>query len=88
MRLEPVSSIGSETGPLGGLSARQRQCLDLVAKGLSSAEVGRRLGVSSRTVDEHVAHACDILGVRTRVQAVVILVSSARRFAEPRSFLP
>ena len=35
-----------------------------------SADTGRILGISARTVDEHVAHACARLGVRTRVQAV------------------
>lgn len=56
------------------LSTRQAQCLQLAAEGLSSRQIGRRLAVSSRTVDDHLRAACLRLGVRTRVQAVAWLV--------------
>ncbi len=69
------------------LSERQKTCLALAGEGLSSARIGERLGLSSRTVDEHLLLACRALGVRTRVQAVARLAATARRDAEPRSFL-
>jgi DNA-binding CsgD family transcriptional regulator len=53
------------------LSARQRECLAWVRQGKSSGVIGEILGVSVRTVDEHLAEACRKLGVRTRVQAAV-----------------
>nr|WP_314434010.1 helix-turn-helix transcriptional regulator [uncultured Brevundimonas sp.] len=68
------------------LSERQRDCLELAARGLTSSAIGKRLGLSPRTVDEHLALACSLLGVRTRVQAVAQLAAEARRDAEPRSF--
>jgi LuxR family transcriptional regulator of spore coat protein len=71
-----------------GLSARQSECLRLAAKGLASREIGRRLGVSARTVDDHILYACRILGVRTRVQAVAWIARDDRRRDEPRCFLP
>ncbi|MBB5746542.1 helix-turn-helix domain-containing protein [Brevundimonas variabilis] len=74
--------------PSADLSPRQVECLELAATGLTSAEIGRRLGVSSRTVDEHLLTACRVLGVRTRVQAVARLAMEERRPPEPRSFLP
>jgi LuxR family transcriptional regulator, quorum-sensing system regulator BjaR1 len=52
------------------LSARQRECLNWVRAGKSSTDIGDILGLSSWTVDEHIAAACARLGVRTRVQAV------------------
>jgi DNA-binding CsgD family transcriptional regulator len=52
------------------LLPRQLECLAWVGQGKSSVDTGRILGISARTVDEHVAHACARLGVRTRVQAV------------------
>lgn len=70
------------------LSPRQRACLEHAATGLTSAEIGERLGVSSRTVDEHLQAACRALGVRTRVQAVARLAMEARDAPEARSFLP
>lgn len=76
------------SGLIERLSERQRQCLVLAAEGLSSARIGRRIGVSPRTVDEHLMLACRALGVRTRIQAVARLISESRRASEPRVFLP
>ena len=69
------------------LSDRQRACLELAARGLTSAQIGERLGLSPRTIDEHLQMACRTLGVRTRIQAVARCAAAARRNAEPRSFL-
>lgn len=52
------------------LTPRQRECLLWVRMGKSSADIGDLLGLSSETVNEHIAEACQRLGVRTRVQAV------------------
>jgi DNA-binding CsgD family transcriptional regulator len=57
-------------GDLAGLRPRQVECLAWARRGKSSADIGRILGISGRTVDEHIAHACEVLEVRTRVQAV------------------
>lgn len=70
------------------LTDRQRECLQLAATGLTSSGIGERLGLSPRTVDEHLMMACSLLGVRTRIQAVACLAVAARRADEPRSFLP
>lgn len=55
------------------LTDRQRQCLERAARGLTSRAIGEALGISPRTVDEHLAAACQVLGVRARVQAVAAL---------------
>lgn len=68
------------------LSARQCECLELAARGFTSVQIADALGLSSRTVDEHLLLACRVLGVRTRIQAVARLTADRR--AEPRSFLP
>ncbi len=52
------------------LKPRQLECLHWARQGKSSTVTGLILGISGRTVDEHIAHACDALGVRTRIQAV------------------
>lgn len=56
----------------GGVELRPRQieCLRWARKGKSSADIGHILGISARTVDEHISNAAEILGVRTRIQAV------------------
>lgn len=52
------------------LTQRQLECLRWVRHGKSSTDIGEILGLSSHTVDEHLAGACHHLGVRTRCQAV------------------
>lgn len=61
------------------LTARQRQCLALAARGLTSRAIAEDLFLSPRTVDEHILRACMTLGVRTRVQAVAIIAAASRR---------
>ena len=51
------------------LSTRQRQCLRLVDKGLTSKEIGRTLNLSPSTVDNHIQTACDRLGSKNRIDA-------------------
>lgn len=53
-----------------GLTARQIECLGWVREGKSASDIAGILGLSRRTVEGHIARACDIFGVRTRVQAV------------------
>lgn len=55
----------------GSLTERQRQVVDLIAEGLTNAEIAQILGVSVRTVDAHVEHVRHKLGVRSRAQMAV-----------------
>jgi DNA-binding CsgD family transcriptional regulator len=57
------------------LTPRQLECLAMVARGETSAEIAHALGVSRRTIDHYVANACARLGVRNRVQAVAKAVA-------------
>jgi non-specific serine/threonine protein kinase len=51
-----------------GLSKRQQQVAALVAQGQSNREIAAALAVSVRTVDTHVVHILDKLGVSSRAQ--------------------
>ena len=48
--------------------------LDLVADGLTTAEIGLELGISKRTAEWHLARVVNRLGARNRVQAVVLAI--------------
>lgn len=53
------------------LTRRQRECLSLVRKGLTSLQIAAELGMSHRTVNQYIGDACRRLGARNRTQAVV-----------------
>ena len=64
------------SGAVTSLTAREREVLLHLARGLSNAETARELFLGEATVRTHIGHIFDKLGVRDRVQAVIVAYES------------
>jgi len=69
-------SIGTDTLPASSslselLSPREREIAEEIARGLSNHDIATKLYVSVRTVDAHVRHILNKLGLNSRTQVVI-----------------
>lgn len=85
-RIGDEITVGQTTADLPyGLSVRELEVLTLLADGLTNLQIGRRLGISPKTVAKHVEHTLGKLGAASRTEAAVratrvglVLLSTAR----------
>jgi DNA-binding NarL/FixJ family response regulator len=57
--------------PLGDLTPRELDVLECIARGLDNAEIAASLGLSEKTVRNHITRVFDKIGVEHRYQAIV-----------------
>ena len=80
----PVTTPESARLWLNELTAREREVLEVLARGLDNREIAGRLKISEKTARNHVSIVFSKLGVKNRAQAVVL----ARESGFGRSNLP
>lgn len=73
-----VSGALTMAADTSGLTRRERDILRLMADGLTNREIAGQLVVSVNTVQTHVAHILNKLGVRSRHQAADVWVQRNR----------
>jgi pimeloyl-ACP methyl ester carboxylesterase/DNA-binding CsgD family transcriptional regulator len=68
---DTARAAGCSALPLGDLTRRERNVLECIASGQDNAEIAASLGLSEKTVRNHITRLFDKLGVEHRYQAIV-----------------
>jgi DNA-binding NarL/FixJ family response regulator len=83
-RLAGVPQGTGEKDPAGGpqvageqLTARESEVVRLAARGMSNKAIAQQLGISSRTVEGHLNHVFDKLGVLSRTELVHVALANS-----------
>jgi DNA-binding NarL/FixJ family response regulator len=85
-RHTPAPAAPAPPPALAELTPREREVLDLLARGLSNPEICERLVISEATAKTHVARILQKLDLRDRVQAVIYAYEN--RLVAPGSAAP
>jgi len=63
---------GPVSGAFAALTPRERELVDLIARGLDNAQCAAHLGMSDKTVRNHVAHLYAKLEIENRARLIVL----------------
>jgi DNA-binding NarL/FixJ family response regulator len=84
-RLTGALKRPAEVDPLQPLSPREREVLDLIARGHSNRQIAAELIIGEQTVKTHVSNILTKLGFQDRVQAAIFAVRHQARTNQQKS---
>ena len=67
-----IVPAGGPVASFDGLTPREAEILERIAQGLDNAQIAAHLGMSEKTVRNHITHIFDKIGVENRSQAIVL----------------
>lgn len=73
-----IKEGSSKPNALRVLTPRQREIARLVARGKTNLQIGVALEITEKTVKFHMGHIFKRLGVKTRTQLTILVLSSKR----------
>ncbi|MBV8464105.1 MAG: response regulator transcription factor [Acidimicrobiales bacterium] len=82
--LVPPSSTNRDGGGSLRLTAREREVVTLVARGLANKQIARRLDISPRTVEGHLNRVFERVGATSRTELVHLALTQGLLFADER----
>ncbi len=60
-------------------TARELEVIQFLVRGMSNGQIALQLSVSTRAIEQHLTHIYEKLGVSSRAQAIVKLLSALKK---------
>ena len=79
LRRAPGPDNDADELGLGSLTAREREVLNLLARGRSNREIGEELFITNKTVKNHLSRVYEKLGVHSRAEAIALWLGVGER---------
>jgi NarL family two-component system response regulator LiaR len=83
--IEELSATRRDADAASGLTAREREVLELIGRGLANKLIALELGIAEKTVKTHVSSILAKLGVSDRTQAALYALRNGMLDRGPRS---
>ena len=74
-QVERMRCAAAKADPLKDLGGTDREIVGLIGEGLTNRQIGERLGLSERTIKNHVSHVLTVLNMERRTQVAVLAAS-------------